>query len=183
MNLANKDFEGIYFDWYRGQTPKPLQVDIVLAFQEDERVHGDAVIVGVEVKYFRYFENRGFYEGLGQILSYSIFGFDGLSLWHLFSKELEDGDIQRFGSATKEVVERLGLPIFYLCGKIVDEEELKINIFEPIYLEGKVSSLSELTYNNICKVISGRSLRNPLLFSDTIIKRRKTLKAMLKIPV
>jgi len=73
-NLAKKDFGGIWSSWYGGHTPPKLEVDIIFVFEDFREEIDDALIIGVEVKYFK--GVRGFYEGLGQTLSYSIFGFD-----------------------------------------------------------------------------------------------------------
>lgn len=184
-NLANKDFEGIWSVWYEGQTPPKLEADIILAFGDSQKVIDDGLIIGVEVKYFKDF--RGFYEGLGQILSYSVFGFDGLSLWHLFPKENDDSKIQNFANATKEVIEGFNLPIFYFCGRIIDEEGLKFRSFAPLDgVEGDIKYFVEWMRNSI----NDRSNRNVLLFKDKplgffseeIRRRRKTLKVILKIP-
>jgi len=185
VNLANKNFENIWSGWYKGQTPPKLEVDIILAFEDSQKVVDKALIIGVEVKYFKDF--RGFYKGLGQILSYSVFGFDGLSLWHLFSKDVEDNKIQIFAKATEEVIKGFNLPIFYLCGRIIDEEELKLKSFAPIgNIEGNIKYFVDLMRNHI----TDRNNRNALLFeskpfgpnSKEIKRRRNILKIILEIP-
>lgn len=185
VNLANKNFENIWSGWYKGQTPPKLEVDIIPAFKDSQKVIDDALIIGIEVKYFKDF--RGFYEGLGQILSYSIFGFDGLSLWHLFSKDVEDNKIEIFANATEEVIKGFNLPIFYLCGRIIDEEELKLKSFAPSSsIERDIKYFVDWMRN----YITDRNNRNVLLFEskplgpnfEEIKKRREILKVILKIP-
>ncbi|MCD6513823.1 MAG: hypothetical protein J7L07_02760 [Candidatus Odinarchaeota archaeon] len=96
-----KEFENIWSGWYEGIMPPKLEVDLILAFKDLLSVIDDALIIGVEVKYFKDFKGKGFYEGLGQVLSYSIFGFDGLSLWHLFSKDLDEKKFKTSPMQTK----------------------------------------------------------------------------------
>lgn len=184
VNLAIKGFEGIWSGWYKGQTPPKLEIDMIFAFEDFNRRIDDALIIGIEVKYFK--ELRGFYEGLGQILSYSIFGLDGLSLWHLFSEDVEDEEIQPFANAVIEIIRGLNLPLFYLCGKITDESPLKIRCFEPsVIMAGRDVNFFAGWMRDYC-----REIRNSLLFEskplgpslEEIRKRRSTLKVMLKIP-
>ena len=106
FNLANTSFEGVWKRWYGGEAPPKLEVDIITVFEDIGKKIDDALIIATEVKFFKALKNRGFYEGLGQILSYSIFGFDGLSLWHLFQKDIEDDKIQNFSKATEEIRRR-----------------------------------------------------------------------------
>jgi len=160
VNLANKDFEGIWSGWYKGETPPKLEVDLIFVFEDLNEVIDDALIIGTEVKYFRDLKSRNFYEGLGQALSYSVFGFDGLSLWHLFSREVEDNKIKNFATATKEIIEKFNLPFFYICGKIIEEEELKIKYFNTGFYEIELKSIADWMLNTI------REKRNPLLFEN-----------------
>lgn len=149
VNLANKDFESIWSGWYEGETPPKLEIDMISTFEDHQRIIDDALIIGVEIKYFK--DLRGFYEGLGQIQSYSVFGFDALSLWHLFSKDLDEGKIQNFADATKEIIAGFNLPIFYICGRIIDEEELRIKSFAPSVgnIEGDVKYFVEWMRNSV----------------------------------
>jgi hypothetical protein len=186
VNLANKDFESIWSGWYEGETPPKLEIDMIFTFEDHQRIIDDALIIGVEIKYFK--DLRGFYKGLGQILSYTIFGFDGLSLWHLFPKEVDDSKIQNFANATKEIIEGFNLSIFYICGRIIDERELRIKSFAPslVGIDGDIKYFVEWMRNSVYD----KNNRNLLLFeskplgptSEEIRKRRKTLKVILKIP-
>ena len=188
FNLANRGFKDIWTGWYsRGKTPPNLEVDIINVFEDIRKKIDDALIIATEVKFFKDLKNRGFYEGLGQILSYSIFGFDGLSLWHLFQKDIDGDKIQNFSNATKQVLIGFNLPIFYLCGRLVDEEKLIIQSFAP-----SVGNMGSLKYfvEWMCKHVGEDNIRNILLFEDKpldsyaeeIQRRRKTLKVTLKIP-
>lgn len=185
VNLANKNFEGVWSGWYKGETPPNMEIDLLFAFEDFHKMIDDALIIGTEVKFFK--ELSGFYEGLGQVLSYSLFGLDGLSLWHLFSKEVEENKIQNFANATKGIIEGFNLPIFYLCAKIIDEEELKIKSFAPSEgTEGEIKYFVEWMRD----YVMDKNKRNPLLFEDKplgprpdeIRKRRKTFKAVFRIP-
>ena len=185
FNLANKSFEDIWVGWYRGGAPPKLEVDIITVFEDISEKIDDALIIATEVKFFKDL-NRRFYEGLGQVLSYSIFGFDGLSLWHLFDKNIEDNKIQSFSKATVEILSGFNLPVFYLCGRVLDEEKLIIKSFAPSNMEEDVKYF----VGWMRKYVGDDNIRNILLFenkplgpyAEEIQRRRKTLKVTLRIP-
>ncbi|HID29511.1 MAG TPA: hypothetical protein EYP19_05845, partial [Desulfobacterales bacterium] len=92
VNLATKGFENVWRVWWSGELPPKLEVDLIFAFEDIYREIDEALLVGVEVKYFK-LDKRGrialnFYEGLQQALAYTLFGFDGVSLWHVFHSDL-----------------------------------------------------------------------------------------------
>lgn len=184
FNIANKGFEDVWKGWYGGEAPPKLEVDIITVFEDIRKKIDDALIIATDVKFFKDFKNRGFYEGIGQILSYSIFGFDGLSLWHLFDKNMEDNKIQNFSNATEEILRGFNLPVFYLCGRVVDEEKLIVKSFAPSNIEEDVKYFVGWMHNYV-----GEN-RNVLLFeskplgpyAEEIQRRRKTLKVTLQIP-
>lgn len=186
FNLANTNFEGVWTGWYGGETPPKLEVDIITVFEDISKRVDDALIIATEVKFLKDLKNRGFYEGIGQILSYSIFGFDGLSLWHLFDKSIEDNKIQNFSNATEEILRGFNLPVFYLCGRVVDEGKLIIKSFAPSNMEEDVKYF----VGWMRKYVGDDNIRNILLFenkplgsyAEEIKKRRKTLKVTLRIP-
>lgn len=209
LNLTNRGFEGTWTGWYKGETPPKLEVDMVTVFEDISEKLDDALIIAIEMKFFKDFKNRGFFEGLEKILAYSLFGFDGLSLWHLFSKDLEDDKIKNFATSVKEVINGFNLPLFYICGTIIDEEKLKIKYFDIGSYESEIKSILDW----MCNFIGDK--RNPLLFENKFLipnfeeiknkrnsdasysvlysllmnsnfeiirKRRRTLKVILKIP-
>ena len=105
----------------------------------------------------------------------------------MFSKNVEDKKIQNFANATEEVIKGFNLPIFYFCGRIIDEEELKLKSFAPSSsIDRNIKYFIEWMRNHI----TDRNNRNALLLkskpsgpnSEEIKRRRKILKLILKIP-
>ena len=184
LNLATKDFQGIWSGWWEGETPPKLEVDMIFVFEDIKKVNDDALIVATEIKFFRGItEKRNFFEGLQQALAYSLFGFDGLALWHIFSEEVDDKKVKNYAKATNDIIKGFELPIFYLAAKITNQS--KFTSFEP-----SQTSDQDLDYFVTWMGNSCRDKRNCLLFKDIplgpksedIKKRRNTLKVMLKIP-
>jgi len=180
-NLSTKKFQDIWSEWWKGKLPPRTEVDIILVFEDPMEVLDKALIGCIEVEYFstKNIAKKNFYEGLQQILAFSIFGFDGLCLWHVFSPEREENVINNYANAMGELINGFRLPIFYLAVKILDEKELRMKCFKPIQLEGKI----EYFIDWINRYWINKENRNPLLEDNKIKDRRKILKTLLKIPV
>ena len=103
VNLATRKFHEIWQDWWKMPLPPRLEVDIIPVFQM-ENVSDEVFMAGVEVKYFKD-NKRGFYEGLQQALAFGAFGFDSLALWHIFSSDLKNEEIQSFSRVVEEIIE------------------------------------------------------------------------------
>jgi hypothetical protein len=123
---------------------------------------------------------KNFYEGLQQVLAFSIFGFDGLCLWHMFATEIEENAILNYANAMGELISGFKLPIFYLTTKILDEKELRMKCFKP-------SQIAEEGVEYFIDWLNSYWMyeenRNPRLKDSEIKNRRKILKVLLKIPV
>lgn len=174
VNLATRKFKELWRDWWGGEVPPRLEVDMILVFEED----GKAFLSGVEVKYFRG-EIEKFYYGLEQTLAYSLFGFDSLLLWHIFSEEMKNEVIDGYAKSVGEIIEGLSLPIVYFATKI--DEDMKFEFFSPrqFYSSQKLDIVSVLgRMKEKCKEAS-----NPLLKNDEVRKRKRVLKTILRIPV
>ena len=179
INLANKRFNQIWESWYRGDVPPPLEVDLVLVF-EDTSSKIDQMLVGaVEVKYFQGFPKvkRNFFEGLHQALALALFGFDGLGLWHLFAENTPPERVHGYAEAVQELINGLQLPFFYVAAKLLNLS--KFEAFAPSKTTGEVAYFVEWMYN----AWREEKWRNPLLTSEGVKRRRSTLKAMLQVPV
>ena len=183
VNLATKDFQGIWSGWWEDETPPKLEVDMIFVFEDIKKVYDDALIVATEIKFFRDIARRNFFEGLQQALAFSLFGFDGLALWHIFSEEIDDKIVESYAKATNDIVTGFELPIFYLAAKISNQS--KFISFAPSQTGIQDIDYYVLWMRNFC-----RDKRNCLSFKDIplgpksedIKKRRNTLKVMLKIP-
>jgi hypothetical protein len=99
-NLATRKFHDIWSDWCRTEAPPRLEVDMIPVFEEFD--DPDKVFTaGVEVELFRG-TVKTFYDGLQQALSFGLFGFDSLVLWHLFSPDLSNENVEKCTKPVKE---------------------------------------------------------------------------------
>jgi len=175
-NLATKRFREIWSEWWGDEVPPKLEVDLILVFED--RVRDDVLLVGTEVEYFKG-RAKSFYDGLQQALSFALFGFDSLVLWHIFSDNMEDHEIERYVRPLNEIVEGLELPIVYLATKLVGDG--KFEFFAPY----KFYSSNVVDVRYLLEAIMGQcdGKRNPLLSREEVVRRRKMMKVLLEIPV
>ena len=140
-----------------------------------------ALIGSIEIEYFssRDLNKKNFYVGLQQVLAFSIFGFDGLSLWHVFAPEIEENVIENYATTASELISGFNLPIFYLAMKIMNAEDFRLKCFEPTRLENTL----EYYIDWLNKYWIVETNRNPLLQRNEIRNRRNLLKTILKVPV
>jgi hypothetical protein len=180
-NLSTKDFQDIWSEWWKGNLPPRTEVDMILVFEDPMEALDKALIGCIEIEYFsiKDIAKKNFYEGLQQVLAFSIFGFDGLCLWHMFSPEIEENVIVNYANTMGELISGFNLPILYLATKILDEKELRMKCFEPSQIEGGV----EYFIDWLNSYWVNEKNRNPLLKDNEIRNRRKILKMLLKIPV
>jgi hypothetical protein len=108
------------------------------------------------------------------VLAFSLFGFDGLSLWHLFSGDVEESRIKAHASAAKEILQGHNLPLFYLAARVGDD--LQLSSCLPAETTGGVDYYLDWMWRHCA------DQRNPLLQFEEVRKRRRTIKAMLRIP-
>jgi hypothetical protein len=161
--------------------PPRTEVDIILVFEDPLEVSDKALLGCIEIEYFsiKDIRRKNFYEGLQQALTFSIFGFDGLSLWHIFSPEIKDDFIYLYANTVEEVISGFKLPIFYLATKVSDEKELRMKCFKPFQLEEKsIEYFIDLLNSHWME----RGNINPLLKEEKVKNRRKILKTALKVP-
>jgi hypothetical protein len=185
VNLATKRFEDIWQVWWKSKLPPKLEVDLVLAFENVLSEIDEALLVGVEVKYFR-FDKGGriklnFYEGLQQALAYALFGFDGISLWHVFHCDLSEDDVKSYAQTMKQLIDEFKLPIFYLATQLVTQEnEIKLKCFAPTSL----FEPQELDYfmRWMKNYFTSKDYCNPMSKDPEVQRRRKALKTLLQIP-
>jgi hypothetical protein len=180
-NLSTKEFQNIWAEWWKGELPPRTEVDIILVFEDPLEVLDKALLGCIEIEYFSIKDigRKNFYEGLQQALTFSIFGFDGLSLWHVFSSEIKDDFIYLYANTVEEVISGFKLPIFYLATKVLDEKELRMKCFKPFQLEERnIEYFIDLLNSRWIE----RDNRNPLLKEEKVKNRRKILKTALKVP-
>jgi hypothetical protein len=96
QNLANlPKLKSVLVDYF-GYLPVLNEVDMILVGHEGE-------LCAIEVKYFTIRDggfDRPFYDGIGQSLSLLRYGFDSVALWHVFSADINQKRLDRYGAAT-----------------------------------------------------------------------------------
>jgi len=161
--------------------PPSTEVDIILIFEDPMQVIDKALIGSIEIEYFssKDLNKKNFYVGLQQVLAFSIFGFDGLSLWHVFAPGIEENVIENYATTASELISGFKLPIFYLAVKIQNKEDFILKCFESARLENTL----EYYIDWLNKYWIVETNRNPLLQRNEIRNRRNLLKTILKVPV
>ena len=186
VNLATKRFEEVWKVWWTRELPPKLEVDFILAFEDLQREIDEALLVGIEVKYFKpNHKSRirsNFYEGLQQALAYALFGFDGISLWHVFHNSLSNETVRSYSQATKRMIDEFRLPVFYLATRLATEGDgIGLECFAPTFITEPI----ELDYivRWIRHYFTNKENRNPMREDREIGRRRSTIKTLLRIPV
>ena len=176
-NLATKKSRDIWSEWWGSQIPPRLEVDMIPVF-EDIKELNKVLIVGIEVKFFKG-KTKSFCDGLQQILSFGLFGFDSLVLWHIFSEKMENKNIEEYVRPAKEIIEGFNLPIVYFGTKLIGKD--KFELFAPwnFYSSSNVEADYLLSSLRDCC----NEKRNPLLDKEEIEQRRRMLKLTLRIPI
>ena len=180
-NIATKKFQQIWSEWWKGVIPPRTEIDLILVFEDPIQLIDKALVGCTEVEYFssKDISKKNFFEGLQQAIAFAIFGFDGLSLWHVFSGDVRDEIIENNSNTLEELIRGFKLPIFYLATKILDEKELKLKCFKPWRLERTVDYFIDSLNSHWMR----RENRNPLLQNSEIKDRRRVVKTLLRIPV
>lgn len=178
----NKGVSTSLTDWWKGTVPPRLEVDLILALEDPIEVIDEALVGCVELEYFSSKDvgRKNFCEGLQQAMAFAVFGFDGLSLWHIFSTDVDEQIIDNYGNAVEELIRGFKLPIFYLATQILNEEKLVLKCYKPWKFEEQTV---EYFINSLNRYWMEKGNRNPLLQDDKIRYRRKVVKTILKIPI
>jgi len=178
VNLGTRKFHDIWADWWKTATPPRLEVDMIPIFEELD--DPDKIFTaGVEVEFFKNKKVKTFYDGLQQVLSFGLLGFDSLVLWHIFSAKLANEDVEKCVKPVKEMVEGFSLPITYIATKLT--ENLKYEFFAPWELYSSSQTNIDYVFRSMRNLCS--ELRNPLLNKAEVEKRKKILKVVLRIPI
>lgn len=186
VNLATKRFEEVWKVWWTRELPPKLEIDFILAFEDLQREIDEALLVGVEVKYFR-LDTRSritlnFYEGLQQALAYTLFGFDGVSLWHVFHSGLSEETVRSYSQATKRIIDEFKLPVFYLATRLATKgDEIGLEYFAPAFVTEPMGL--DYAVRWIRHYFTNKENRNPMREDREIGRRRSTIKTLLGIPV
>ncbi len=183
---CKKDFETILNTYFGVDAPKFMaKPDLIMVLEDYTSRFDDYFLMAVELKYFEPSSKldknlRGAFREIGQALRYHLVGFDAAVLWHAFAEGIEEETIISFSSLIGEVFEKLELPLIYFSTKIKSDNCSRV--YKPLNLDlaGDLKWLIEWMCN------MGFDARNPLLDGNIrdkeVIKRRKALKAALRVP-
>jgi hypothetical protein len=174
-NFATKKFRDIWSEWWSSEIPPQLEVDMIPVFGD---VADQVLMVGIEVEFYKG-QTKSFCDGLQQILSFGIFGFDSLVLWHIFAETMENSKIEQYVRANQEIVDGLDLPVIYCATKLIGKDTFEF--FAPSHYYSSQPVAPEYFLASLRKCCAEK--RNPLLDKDEIERRKRMLKVILKIPV
>ena len=176
-NLATKRFHELWQEWWKSKFLPKLEVDMIFVFREFQKQ--EVFILAIEIKYFKDSSTRDFREGIQQALSYGIFGFDSMILWHIFPEEMSKEEIETIVKPCKEIVEGFRLPITYFATRIIKDSKFEM------YSPWEWSSSVDISTYQMIGYIKNESMKkkNPRLWEEEIQKRRKLLKVLLRIPI
>ncbi len=177
-NLAR----AIWIEWWKGATPPRTEVDLILIFEDPIQLNDKALIGCLEIEYFtpNDIKRKNFYAGLQQVMAFSVFGFDGLSLWHVFAPEVREDIILNFTNTMDELLKGFKLPVVYLAAKLEKEEKLILRSFSPWQ---NIVRNAEYFIECLNNFWMNREWRNTLLQDSKIRDRRSVIKILLKVPI
>lgn len=184
---------GEVLGWNRGTAPWALTVpDLILASDNYQKEPDDVFLLAIETKYFPRDASsskkrwRQSFREIGQPLRDLLYGFDAVVLWHLFSEIVNDQDIEKYTSMCIEVVEKLKLPVVYFATKLTEQDQFAF--FQP-WQSQKMLPLPDGSYVAEClrninteRNRSYHAKMNPLLQDEKVIRMRKAVKSVLRIP-
>ncbi len=146
----------------------PFHPDIDVLYWLKEYT-GEPVIKASEVKYFRLRDGLVYpniYEGIGEATMLLSFGFDNVSLWHLFDPEIPSETVSRYRDLTQSLISDTNSPINYqswLLPELPPESSKEKLTSEDISekLEGLLESFQKITFTySIAQTPKPNSLRN-----------------------
>jgi len=174
-NFATKKFGEIWSEWWDSEIPPRLEVDMIPVFGD---VEDHVLMVGVEVEFYKG-QTKSFCDGLQQILSFGIFGFDSLVLWHIFAETMENNKIEQYVRASKEIIDGMDLPVVYFATKLIGKD--KFEFFAPSQFYSSKIVEADYLLSSLRDCCAEK--RNPLLDRDESERRKRMLKVILKIPM
>ena len=118
-----KTFKAKWSKFFDELPPATPEIDLVRGFKNREE---QKMIEGIEVKYFwKAKTGRSYIEGFGQSLGLLLWGFDRVSLYHIFDYEFDETERKRFVRTSVELSNRLS-SITYRAFLARRDEEIKL---------------------------------------------------------
>jgi hypothetical protein len=181
INPASHRFYDYWKEWWAGISSPPAQpqIDLVIV-----NVHA---LLAVELKYFRMIDYKGtkrvnypFYVGIEEALSLLRFGFECISLWQCFDREVPNDIISRYEPAVSSLINTIEIPINYESF-FLDEYQNKIHAYpirggKPFWFE------TTDTGKRAIMLPSPHGVVNPLKDKAEAKKMLDFLRSVLRIP-
>ena len=102
-----KKFSAKWRQFFDELPPTTHEIDLVRGFKDKE---GRKIIEGIEVKYFqRAKEGRSYIERFGQALGLLLWGFNLVTVYHVFDQEFDEKERKRFVRTSVELSRHLDL--------------------------------------------------------------------------
>lgn len=140
-------------------------------------------VMAIEVKYFRKKKRYGAYEGIGQAVSLLLYGFDHVSLFQVYSSDLDDEDIRR-GELAWATVRLLNLPLDFTFWQIVFHKNrlMEFRRMRPRWRNYKVKqhSLVNKNYKFRWKHPNPLRYRKKFCWNCTTAEQRKIIRKHMK---
>jgi hypothetical protein len=191
--LKGRGLGEVFKNWYPFELAFEPEIDLVLVFRDYQKTIEDALIIAVEIKYFSgESESKRFSSGLDQTMSYGSVGFDGISLWHIFSETIDEDTIKRYAAAMQEILLIFNIPLCYFPIRRKGDGDFQLynglSFYDvtPSYMatQTRIYFTNENGKNRLFSPQREQmlSMYGKSRLND-IKKRRKALKTVLKIPV
>ncbi len=193
VQLKGRGLGKIFKNWYPFELAFEPEIDLVLVFRDYQKIVDDALVIAVEIKYFSgESESKRFSSGLDQTMSYGSVGFDGISLWHIFSETIDEDTIKRYATAMQEILLIFNIPLYYFPIRRKGDGDFQwyngrsFSDVIPSYMATQ-TRIYFTNENGKNRLFSPQREQMLSMYAKSrlndIKKRRKALKTILKIPV
>jgi hypothetical protein len=125
-------------------------------------------------------------------MSYGSVGFDGISLWHIFSETIDEDTIKRYATAMQEILLIFNIPLYYFPIRRKGDGDFQwyngrsFSDVIPSYMATQ-TRIYFTNENGKNRLFSPQREQMLSMYAKSrlndIKKRRKALKTILKIPV
>ncbi len=171
--LAGSEQKEIAARWGKGPMPANVLPDFIFVFKDFGKA--EPFLVAVEIKLFPTISRAKsrFVRGWGQLLTYGLYGFDGLAMWHLLKKEPPQERIEELDSWAREISEKWNLRAWYYAGTV----DAQRGTVKAVWEEDFPALVARMR-----AAMTQPAFQSPLRWNPEVAKRRAVLKAVLRIP-
>jgi hypothetical protein len=153
----------------------PFHPDIDVLYWPKEYTQ-EPEIFAAEVKYFRLKDGNIYptiYEGLGEAMMLLTFGFNHVSLWHLFDPEVDSETVSRYRDLTQNLINDTNSPVNYQSWSLPQLPKITmVSQEQPTTLGSIVRFRNLLNQNTFISSVTFGLKDNPLVNRwDTRIMR------------